>query len=81
MEDMKSKLKIRVPKQTVCKPTRRNIERQDFVDGAIFELINELLPENKQIDWDIEVIAEVRDSIFSAVSDKVEGLDEFKFYP
>lgn len=78
---MKIKSKKQFPKQTVTKPTRRNIERQDFVDGAIFELINELLPENKQIDWDIEVIAEVRDAIFSAVDGKVKGLNEFKFYP
>ena len=78
---MKAKRKNQVPKQTVCAPTARNIARQDFVDGKIFELVNELLPQHKQIDWDIEVIAEVREAIFSAVSDKVNGLDEFRFYP
>ncbi len=71
----------RLPKQIVCKPTKQNIARQDFVDNKVFELINELLPERKKIDWNIEVIANVRDAIFSAVSDKVGGLDEFKFYP
>lgn len=70
-----------IPHQTVCNPTPKNVARQDFVDGKIFELINELLPRRKQIDWDIEVIADVRDAIFSAVDGKVRGLNERKFYP
>ncbi len=68
-------------KQTICAPTPRNIARQDFVDNKIFELVNELLPQHKKIDWDIEVIADVRDAVFSAVSEKVGGLGERKFYP
>ena len=71
----------RVPKQTVCASTPRNIARQDFVDNKVFELINELLPRHKKINWDIEVIAQVRDEIYSSVSAKVGGLSERKFYP
>ncbi|PIQ68077.1 MAG: hypothetical protein COV91_06035 [Candidatus Taylorbacteria bacterium CG11_big_fil_rev_8_21_14_0_20_46_11] len=70
-----------IPPQTVCNPTPRNIERQDFVDGRIFELINEILPQRKKIDWDIEVIATVREAIFFVVDGKVHGLNEHKFYP
>ncbi len=40
----------RVPNQTVCAPTSRNIARQDFVDNRVFEFINELLPMGKKID-------------------------------
>lgn len=68
-------------KHTVCVPTLRNIARQDFVDNRVFELINELLPMDRKIEWDIEVIATVRDSILSAISQKVGGLNESKFYP
>ena len=78
---MKTKLKNQVSEQTTCAPTPRSIARQDFVDNKIFELINELLPQCKKIDWDIEVIGNIRDSIFSTVSEKVVGLDERTFYP
>ncbi len=36
---------------------------------------------DRKIEWDIEVIATVRDSILSAISQKVGGLNESKFYP
>lgn len=78
---MKGLAEKRVPKQTVCTPTPRNIARQDFVDNKVFELVNEFLPRRKQIDWDIEVIATVRDALFSAVSEKIGGLNERRFYP
>ena len=69
-----------VRRQTVCAGTPKNIARQDFVDNKVFELVNELLPQRKQINWDIKVIGDVRDAIFSAVSEKVCGLNERKFY-
>ncbi|GEM_PF-3551842 len=73
--------KKHISKQTICTPTLKNIVRQDVVDNKVFEFINELLPVNNKISWDIEVIATVRDSIFSAVSQKVGGQNESKFYP
>ena len=79
--DVKVSSKNKVLKQTVCRPTRRNIERQDFVDNKVFELVNELLPRRKQIEWDIEVIATVREAIFSSVDGKIRELSERKFYP
>lgn len=45
--------------------TAQQIERQDFVDNAIFDLINELIPSEKEMDWDIETIGEIRDAIQS----------------
>ena len=43
--------------------TDQQISRQDFVDNAIYDLINELIPSDKEMEWDIEVIGEVRDVI------------------
>lgn len=43
--------------------TKQQIERQDFVDNAIYDMINELIPSNKEMEWNIEAIGEVRDAI------------------
>lgn len=43
--------------------TGQQIERQDFVDNAIFNLFNLFVPSNKEKEWDIEVIGEIRDAI------------------
>ena len=45
------------------KLTDQQIARQDFVDNAIYNIINELIPSDKEMDWNIEVIGEVRDAI------------------
>ena len=34
--------------------TKQQIKRQDFVDNAIFDLINELIPSGKEMGWDIK---------------------------
>ena len=60
--------------------TNAQIERQDFVDNAIFELLRELQPAAKDIDWDIEKIAEVRDSI-AALFEQNGICTENDFYP
>ncbi len=43
--------------------TDQQIARQDFVDNAIYDLINELIPFDKEMDWDINAIGEIRDAI------------------
>ena len=43
--------------------TKKEISRQDFVDNAIFDLIKELNLSSKEIDWNIEMIGEIRDII------------------
>ena len=50
--------------------TAQQIERQDFVDNAIFELTNELIPSKKEMEWDIEIISEIRDAIQSQLVEK-----------
>jgi len=43
--------------------TKKQLERQDFVDNKIFELIQELTPESRKLEWDIEVISSIREEI------------------
>jgi len=60
--------------------TKQELERQDFVDNQIFELIQKLLPASAQIDWDIEIIASIRDIICKQVVGK-RIISETQFYP
>lgn len=57
------------------------IERQDFVDTAIFNLINSLNPANKSINWNIEMIGEIRDILKDWYVHKLNITEEQKFYP
>lgn len=60
--------------------TDQQIARQDYVDNAIYDLINELIPSDKEIGWDIEAIGAVRDAIQSKLVER--GLcTEQVFYP
>lgn len=60
--------------------TKQQIERQDFVDNAIFNLINELIPSDKEMEWNIEFIGVVRDAIQTRLVEK--GIcSEQEFYP
>ena len=65
---------------SITKLTKSQIERQDFVDNQIFELIQQLLPPSRQIDWDIEVIGAIRDAISEQLVDK-KLMSEMQFYP
>ncbi len=56
------------------------IERQDFVDNAIFELIQNLNPTDKEIDWDIDFIGDIRDMIVSRF-EEMGICSENEFYP
>ena len=61
--------------------TKKQIERQDFVDNQIFELMQKLLPVSKMIDWDIEAIGEIRAAIQAQVIGKKGVINEAQFYP
>jgi hypothetical protein len=58
----------------------KQIVRQDFVDNSIFELLQSLNPSDKKIDWDIEMIGQVRDSIEYLFVDK-NICTKQEFYP
>jgi len=57
------------------------ITRQDFVDNQIYELVKRLNPLRKEIDWDIEMIGDIRDTIQHWLVDRYKMVDEFEFYP
>lgn len=58
--------------------TRKQIERQDFVDNAVFNLFCELAPDG--MEWDIESIGEVRDAVQRCLAQK-GVMTEADFYP
>ena len=60
--------------------TKKQIERQDFVDNEIYNLIRKLNPTNIEIDWDIEYISNIRDELINVYADKIENFDESEFY-
>lgn len=57
------------------------IERQDFVDNAIFDLIQSLNTTDKAINWDIEMIGDVRDIVREWMVERLKITDEQDFYP
>jgi hypothetical protein len=57
------------------------IKRQDFVDNQIFDLVNRLIPSKKEIEWDIEMIGDIRDTIQHWLVDKYKVVEELEFYP
>ncbi len=60
--------------------TAQQIARQDEVDNRIFELINDLIPSDKKLVWDIEMIGAIRDLISKEIIARVK-LTEEEFYP
>ncbi len=61
--------------------TEQQIKRQDFIDNAIFELMQPVNPTDKEINWDIEMIGEIRDIIKDWLVEKIKIINEQKFYP
>ena len=60
--------------------TSEQLERQDFVDTAIYDLLNEVTPSEHQIPWDIELIGDIRDLIQEKLVER--GIcTEQEFYP
>jgi hypothetical protein len=64
----------------MAKLTKQQIERQDFVDNEVFEMIQRLVPSAK-IKWDIEMIANIRNLIQIQLIDKQKLMGETRFYP
>ena len=43
--------------------TEDQIKRQDFVDNQIYDLVKRLNPSRSEIEWNIEMIGDIRDTI------------------
>ncbi len=63
------------------KLTEDQIKRQDFVDNQIYDLLKRLNPSTKEIKWNIEMIADIRDTIQHWLVDKDKVVDELEFFP
>jgi len=61
--------------------TEDQLKRQDFVDNQIYDLVKRLTPSKREIEWDIEMIADIRDTIQHWLVDKYKIVIEFEFYP
>ncbi len=61
--------------------SEEQIERQDYVDNVVYELIKQVNPTSKQVEWDIELIGKIRDKIREYFVKNHIIADEQKFYP
>lgn len=61
--------------------TDKQIDRQDFVDNAIFHLVQAVNPTDRSIEWDIEMISEIRNVIREWIIKRMKITDEQTFYP
>ena len=61
--------------------TEDQIKRQDFVDNQIYDLVKRLVPSTREIEWDIETIGDIRDTIQHWLVDQYKIVDELEFYP
>ena len=59
--------------------TEEQIKRQDYVDNAIYQLVREINPVDKEIAWDIEMIGDVRDVIEDWLVERLKLTDEQVF--
>jgi len=66
-----------------CDPVteRAMIERQDFVDNAIFDMLEELNPSRHELEWDIKPISEIREVIIRYFAEELKICTEDEFYP
>jgi len=60
--------------------TEEQIRRQDLVDNAIYQLIQIVSPDDKNIEWDISMIGDVRDVISEWIVEIMKITDEQTFY-
>ena len=61
--------------------SEEQIRRQDFVDNEIYDLVKRLVPSKRAIEWNIEMIGDIRDTIQYWLVDQYKVVDELEFYP
>lgn len=61
--------------------TEEQIKRQDFVDNEIYDLLKRLIPSTKEIEWNIEMTGDIRDTIQCWLVDRYKIVDKLEFYP
>ncbi len=61
--------------------TDEELARQDYVDNQVFALIESLNPSSVQIQWNIEMIGNVRDVVMHHLVDVLQVCTATEFYP
>lgn len=61
--------------------TNLEISRQDYVDDAIFKLIQGVNPTKQPIEWNIEMIGDIRDAVENWMVTRLKICAEREFYP
>jgi len=61
--------------------TTEQISRQDYVDGHIFRLLQTVNPSKYILNWDIEMIGDVRDEIGNWFVERLKLSTSQEFYP
>ena len=61
--------------------TKKQIDRQDYIDNAIYHLVRDLNPSSRYIDWNIEMIGDIRDMIEVWLVRELELCSDMEFYP
>jgi hypothetical protein len=61
--------------------SEEQLRRQDYVDNEIYDLVKRLIPAFKEIEWNIEMIGDIRDTIQHWLVDQYKIVDELEFYP
>ncbi len=62
--------------------TKRQLERQDDVDNACFNLLTDLAGDKaSKLEWDMEHISAVREAVQEVLVDKLHLMTEQEFYP
>ena len=61
--------------------SEEQMKRQDFVDNQIYDLVKRLTPSSREIEWNIEMIADIRDTIQHWLVDRYKIVEELEFYP
>jgi hypothetical protein len=61
--------------------TEDQINQQDFVDNEIYDLVKRLIPSKNEIEWDIEMIGDIRDTINIGLSKNIRSLMNWNFIP
>jgi len=60
---------------------KQKIKQWDKVDNAIYGLIQELNPTEKEIKWDIKPISEIRQVLVNLYVNELKLCTEAEFYP
>ena len=60
--------------------SEEQLKRQDSVDNEIYDLVKRLNPSGREIEWDIEMIGDIRDTIQHQLVYQYKGVDELEFY-